>query len=151
MTDDQHDTIESELWEALGHPPLHDHDPDVEQAPDLESLIGLVAKRVKFSPVIAEIVKERERQIGKGYNAAHDDDQDPERLSDIAAMLIYSGEIYQPDPELWSVVEHIDDKHRSPRDQLVIAAAMIIAEIERGDRANATPYEPPGEDDHDSR
>lgn len=75
--------------------------------------------------IMREIAQERDRQILKGYDAAHDDQHTHREI--IAAPG-------------WGVVDRLAAMFVSDadyRERLVEAAAQIIAEIERVDRANA--------------
>jgi hypothetical protein len=73
--------------------------------------------------VIDDIVAERQRQVARGYTAEHDDEH--------ATGEIISGE--------WGAVMRLERVvagiHPNPRDGLVQAAALVVAEIERLDRA----------------
>jgi len=85
------------------------------------------------------IQNERDRQILKGYDADHDDGHNDGCLADLAAYCAASrdrsNQIVLP---VWAAkyADHIDAKHGHDRRQmLVIAAALIVAEIERLQRA----------------
>jgi hypothetical protein len=102
--------------------------------------------------VIEEIAKERQRQISKeGWTLAHDDDHTDGSLADAAACYAATtrpfkaeesiGVGYKPYtsytdlwPQYWDDCWFKPKKHR--RRKLVIAAALIVAEIERLDRAS---------------
>ena len=82
------------------------------------------------------IADERQNQVAKGYDARHDDEHDDESLAQLAAFLAV------PDDDLcarvamapWAAkyADHIRDKWGGDRiHQLVIAGALIAAEIER--------------------
>lgn len=83
---------------------------------------------------LASVWKERARQRGKGYNAAHDDRHEPGVLTDAAcAFLCMAQGAPQSAEAVWPFVESFcigSDR----RENLVKAAAMIVAEIERTDR-----------------
>lgn len=84
--------------------------------------------------VITEIVGERIRQIEKGFTAQHDDQHKDGELARAAAcyaMREISG-YHWPFEDRW--------KPEGQRENLIKAAAMIMAEIERIDRA-ANPKE----------
>lgn len=90
-----------------------------------------------MSKAIEDVVNERKRQIEKeGYSELHDDEHDNFEMSDAAICYIDSAQhegmtcdvshAWPWDLKYW--------KPKSPRRDLVRAAALIIAEIERIDR-----------------
>ena len=87
--------------------------------------------------VINAIIAERESQIVKGYDAAHDDAHKEGELAEAAGIVAADLEVTDMEPHgprQWAA--YIFDKHEHDRRrQLVIAAAMLVAEIERMDRA----------------
>lgn len=108
--------------------------------------------------VIDEIALERERQVAsEGWTPEHDDDHDDCSLARAAACYAAPAPIYEKrmnqhsettffDP--WPWIEHFrgnpirsftewHKKGKDRRRQLVIAAALIVAEIERLDRAES--------------
>lgn len=96
--------------------------------------------------VIQEIKTERLRQVEKeGYPTAHDDEHGDGSLADAAAH--YAATSHPLFDAGWGKVKSIfpwarmyDKKNKKTRrEQLVIAAALIVAEIERLDRLNAQP------------
>jgi hypothetical protein len=91
-------------------------------------------------PVIVEIAKERERQISsEGYDYGHDDKHHTGDLARLAAMYAI------PESDLavrTYAIRHWGDipewhKPKTRRRDLIRAAALIVAEIERLDRAEA--------------
>lgn len=93
-----------------------------------------------MSKAIEDVIAERKRQIEKeGYSTEHDDEHNNFEMSDAALCYIESAQhegmpcdvsgAWPWDIKYW--------KPKSPREDLVRAAALIIAEIERLDRANA--------------
>lgn len=81
--------------------------------------------------VLAAISRERAKQISKGFNADCDDNfSDRQLLRQAAGIIGWPGQT-----DDWGVAEKWKDNERH---RLVIAAALIVAEIERLDRANAT-------------
>ncbi len=90
--------------------------------------------------VLEEISKERERQILKGFDAQHDDQHDNGEILEAAVKIatgVAMGDVtFATNGAQWTgelaqhVCEKWDDKKR-----LIIAAAMIVAEIERMERA----------------
>jgi hypothetical protein len=87
--------------------------------------------------VIDEVAAERQRQItGEGYSRAHDDhEHDDGSIAIAAACYALPLELY--DVDIWPWAGRINRKDR--RRDLVRAAALLVAEIERLDRACAIP------------
>lgn len=100
------------------------------------------------SKAIADVIAERQRQIEKeGWTAEHDDNHTENDLA--RAALAYVGHYvrrswrFYVNPADYSGAEAPDDwpwdgpdwKPTTPRRDLVKAAALIIAEIDRIDRA----------------
>jgi len=77
--------------------------------------------------VLDEIAAERRRQIEKGYTAEHDDQHVDGELADAAAAYATGYAGWWP----WSLDTW---KPADSRRQLIIAAAFLMAEIERIDR-----------------
>lgn len=96
--------------------------------------------------VINEIRAERERQKDtEGWTEEHDDEHTFGELAKAAAMYCISGSGENPTGEfvdhmynnLWPWLEHPNSfKPGDNRRDLIKAAALIVAEIERLDRAN---------------
>lgn len=86
--------------------------------------------------VIEEVAAMREKQISKGYDAAHDDHHDDQSLALVAAHLAIpcTSGVLIPAPD-WGL--ELEDSH-GERENLIIAAALLIAEAERMDRAEVT-------------
>lgn len=86
--------------------------------------------------VIDEIAAERKRQIEvEGYDAAHDDLHKYEELAQAAASYALAEANLGDAAESvwpWDMVEF---RPTNARRNLIIAAALIVAEIERLDRA----------------
>ena len=94
--------------------------------------------------VILEIAKERERQVEKGFDAAHDD-ANPIDLPTLAIGVALDGAagLMANDEETEDRIAHIRSKHPDRRRRMVIAAALLVAEVERLDRRAAlTPPKP---------
>ena len=101
--------------------------------------------------VLDEIAAERRRQTeSEGWSAQHDDDHTSGELAIAGACYALSAtwlhhiglrelvQKYWPwDMKWW--------KPKNPRRDLIRAAALIVAEIERLDRANTTPAPVSGE------
>lgn len=92
---------------------------------------------IEVSRAIADVIVERQRQInpqpiGEGYSPRDDDRYDFHELADAAAYVAMQAGSLPPPPELWPWKRHLSDHPR--RRKLVIAAALLIAEIERVDR-----------------
>ena len=75
---------------------------------------------------IQEIAAERQKQVAKGFTADHDDEHDAGKLAwEAECVLVGIG-------DSWGILrKHGNDKRR----RYLIAAALIVAEIERMDRA----------------
>jgi len=84
-----------------------------------------------------DISKERERQLTKGWDAEHDDGHGDGRLAGVAGLVAIHGSPFEDDiqPDLfdWGIVSKWNGDRRR---QLVIAGALIVAEIERIDRGS---------------
>ena len=83
-------------------------------------------------------LEERERQIEKGYDAAHDDDHADGDLSGLAAAVA-SGDPNVAHPLLRASAEHILTKWPGYRDRIRIAHAILTADLERLARAAGQP------------
>jgi len=88
--------------------------------------------------ILDEINDERRSQIAKGYTEEHDDEH---TMGEIAAVAAY---IAAPNDDERAMVnappwaKYIVEKWRhNRRKQLLIAAALLVAEIERLDRIEA--------------
>ncbi|MFW1838616.1 hypothetical protein ACG9XS_08595 [Acinetobacter gyllenbergii] len=104
-----------------------------------------------LSKAINDVLAERERQINvKGYSNDLDDLYEQNQLPRAASGYVdhvvgrswvfydYGPEAYQDDdvPEFWPWADDFWNP-KSPRDDLVRATAILIAEIERLDRKEA--------------
>jgi hypothetical protein len=94
---------------------------------------------------IDRIIDERDRQCRKGFDAKHDDGHADGSLAAIVEIVLgdYICDYIDEDvdilnaPPKWAhdLCEHIRKKYaRHPVQKLVIAAAVLLAEIERLDR-----------------
>lgn len=82
--------------------------------------------------VLDEIAAERAGQVAKGYDAAHDDEHTTFEISAVAAAVALGGsEFVSFDVPEWA--DTIIAKHDT-RQRMIIAAALLVAEIERLDR-----------------
>lgn len=86
---------------------------------------------------IHDIMAERAVQISRGYDSKHDDNHPDQSIALVAALVADPFPSWAYDegngwPE--GTAAHIINKHKRRR-QLVIAAAMLVAEIERLDRS----------------
>lgn len=100
------------------------------------ALASLEAKPVVFNPAILDVASERQRQMSiEGWTSEHDDAYQNSELADAAACYAinahnqgFSTPAHWPwAPDWW--------KQSGPRRDLVKAGALILAEIERIDRA----------------
>ena len=85
-----------------------------------------------------EIDAERWRQIQKGFTPDHDDTLTDGSIALCAKMILDRCPL--GDLQEWGLDRalHVTKKH-TVRQRLIIAAALIVAEIERIDRTQATP------------
>lgn len=85
----------------------------------------------------ADVCNERARQVFKGYTAAHDDEHDVEDLSE-AAISYMMRAAHRPlgAQDYWPFIGDMPSRTagETERDDLVKAAAMALAAIERFDR-----------------
>jgi hypothetical protein len=100
----------------------------------------------QLARVLHEIEQERRCQIAsKGHTAKSDDGLEGGELARIAGVYaLHAGmELARLRWPSWSVLRHFwprelpNFKPRNPRRNLVMAAALLVAEIERLDRAHA--------------
>jgi len=96
----------------------------------------------KTYDICLEVLAERARQKRKGYSPDHDDDHDDESLLQAARCFLFGTPYSRVDhrntelagpPWPWDPVFDTRAKH-SRRKQLIIAMALICAEVERLDR-----------------
>lgn len=117
------------------------------------ALTAALSDQVVVASAVADIIAERQRQISKeGWTLEHDDEHEDGSLADAAACYAattrafkaeeFAGVGYKPYtsysdlwPASWS--DHWFRPKRDRRRRLVIAAALLVAEIERLDRASA--------------
>lgn len=96
---------------------------------------------MKIFSVVAEIAAERQRQITKeGWSVKHDDDHRSGDLAVAASCYALSSTNQDFEHEtylLWPWEEKYF-KPKSEREDLIRAAALIVAEIERLDRRKQT-------------
>ena len=133
----EQNAVVAELRRALGYSVPHSAPLPV--TPALALALAEVAamsdayRRLDFG-VLGEILAERQRQIAKGYDAAHDDDHSTFEISTVAAAVaLGASDHLSGDVPDWA--DYIIEKHGT-RQRLVIAAALLVAEIERLDRAS---------------
>lgn len=84
--------------------------------------------------VIEEVVKERQRQISRGFTATTDDMYVDDELAYNAVDIVHStlkgadADVYEDD--LGVVNKYRDD----PRKRMIIAIALLVAHVESQDR-----------------
>lgn len=94
-----------------------------------------------MTKALEDVAAERFRQVEvEGWTADHDDTHGAAQMGYAAAAYVLSAAgHYGPDRARWVPGFWPWDRHwwkpRSPREDLVRAAALIVAEIERLDRA----------------
>lgn len=113
-------TVETKVSPEVGHRIL--------AAMARQPQIVLHAQRYGLQPALSAVSVERERQVLKGYDPAHDDAHARGELRLVAGRLCFG----QQDP--WGILHKYGGDHRR---QCVIAAALLVAEIERLDRVAA--------------
>lgn len=89
-----------------------------------------------FAQALNEVGRERERQIAKGYDSAHDDEHSDGSIAAAAAYYAWG----KGAPEYlwpWEEAARPTLSLMPDRERLLIAAALLVAEIERIDRAVA--------------
>ena len=89
-----------------------------------------------MNPILLEVQAERDRQIAKGYDAAHDDEATEGQLAEVAGMVLLSRHaVHGALLESRAAADYILSKWgEDRRKQLLIAAALLVAEVERLDR-----------------
>ena len=87
--------------------------------------------------VLDDIIAERNRQIELGYDAEHDDEHTNNQLARAAASYAVGGGLFKIQLnvplQVWPYQWYYEDE-KTEREKLVIAAALLVAEIERLDR-----------------
>lgn len=82
------------------------------------------------SAAVVAVLAEREKQRSK-WTERHDDDHAADgMLYRVASYMVNPEEVYPPSDWARTLI-----LRKSPRERLVIAAALLIAEIERRDRS----------------
>lgn len=84
---------------------------------------------------LQDVLAERKRQIAKGWTPEHDDGHTNGWIANAAADMLMMGQHCIPGSWAWKHKHPDSPERKSRRDQLVIGAAMALAEIERIDRA----------------
>lgn len=110
------------------------HKPDASQA--FTPLPPPSPEEVDRFRIANELLRERNRQItGEGYSLTHDDNHVHGELAQAAAAYASLGARQWADAaQCWPWIGEMNTDHL-PREALVIAGALILAEIERLDRA----------------
>lgn len=107
-----------------------------------------VSVKINPSQAVQDVLLERVRQLSEeGYDAKHDDAHTDGAIALAAAAYIggalkcHDGKKYGPpdgqddDVDVLMALAPWSIRYKSPRDSLVKATALILAEIERIDRA----------------
>lgn len=109
-------------------------------APKKEPKTAQVPQR-DMTAALSDVIAERRRQIdAEGWSTEHDDEHLPGELALAAASYVCADEVEAP-PAIWPW-DWAWWKPESRRRNLVKAAALILAEIERLDRAEAAKSQP---------
>lgn len=109
-------------------------------SPSLQDERERAARPTRSYPsVIDEIVAERSRQISKGYDARHDDAHNDRSIAMAAAAYAAAGAGKSPTgAALWPW--NIDQfKPENARRNLIVAATLCVAEVERIERSSEQP------------
>ena len=89
----------------------------------------------RIQKILAEIESERKRQNEQeGYDEDHDDEHDAGILADAGSCYAAFACEKKPKPPAWWPWDGRFWHPKNPRKDLVRAAALIVAEIERHDR-----------------
>lgn len=90
--------------------------------------------------VLAEINAERQRQIGKGYDAQHDDTHCDGTLGQSAGLIMLGIDEHSASSMTADyIAQYVLDHRPKRRDQIIRALALGVAEVERLERANFLP------------
>lgn len=120
-----------EAWTAE---PVHES----EQVPSPITYVPVSAARQIRNTIYRNCDAERERQIEKGYDAAHDDDHADGDLSGLAAAVA-AQDARVAHSMLRDAAQHILDKWPGYADRIRIAHALLTADLERLARAKGQP------------
>lgn len=99
--------------------------------PTKDTLLDLMNARTK---AVMDVLAERKKQRQKWGDAHDDDEHDCGELSEVAAILSMGVDDIWHGPDWASTLLAKHEGNR--RQQLVIAAALLLAEIERIDRSH---------------
>lgn len=126
----------AEIARAAGFDPKDENvePPDIaarveNQRTALERLQGQIGS------VLSEVADERASQIAKGYTAEHDDEATEGELGGMAGLIALDDrDLMMGGGIADRAALYVVNKHPNRREQLIIAAALLVAEIERLDR-----------------
>lgn len=130
MSAHQHISAIQAVHEAFGAP--GDYGYETKQGKALYALY-----RLNIPRVLEEVAAKRLCQIALGYDAAHDDEHAFGEIGRMAAAYVAraTGDFY-PSDLVWPWTEPMAES-KGVRNDLLVAAALIIADIERIDRQDA--------------
>lgn len=98
-----------------------------------EALLGVAESVGSFTSALRDVVAERRRQVeGEGWSAAHDDAHTAGELAQAGACYLLYSSTQTPAFWPWSPAWW---KPKGYRSNFVRAAALVLAELERIDRA----------------
>ena len=112
--------------------------PEAGPTPSPFTYVPMSAHRQIRNDIYRACDSERERQIEKGYDAAHDDDHGDGEIAGMAAAVAAGNAEVAP-VLLRYAAQHILDKHQGYHARIRIAHAMLTADLERLARANSQP------------
>jgi len=100
----------------------------------LENGVEYFNNNIRRLSIIDEIKQERSNQINNGYDSNHDDNHTEGEIR--KAAICYAISFYDKDEAVdWWPWDSYQFKHKKTgRDALIVAAALLVAEIERLDR-----------------
>lgn len=123
----------------------------------------MARKRAPFDVILSDVRAERQRQIAAGYGPEHDDQHTEAQLAQAAATYaLAAAAALQAGIEAETDIRRLQQAaegawpwwrngqyppafdRATPRERLIQAAALLLAEIEREDRATGEPAEPGG-------
>jgi hypothetical protein len=92
---------------------------------------------MRILDVLEDVAVERERQILKGYDAANDDTRCNGSLLAFVNSILLTFSRGTGADWVWDAYARLMHAQKSERQRLVMAAAVLVAEIQRRDRIEA--------------
>ena len=117
-------------------------------SPEARQLNEALCSVLNIKPIhdiLIEVASERRRQIvEKGFSSAHDDQHGDRELSKAACWLIDDASEVLYEGLIWPWPESAPRQRHAPRQSLIQACALLVAEIERLDRLDVRTTEQRG-------